>query len=76
MDPAALFILESFLAYLISMAAGLRTSAICDKAQRRLRRDLESISHKIQDFLIQKHLRTDSASSRALKTDQLLPGSM
>jgi tetratricopeptide (TPR) repeat protein len=49
MDPGTLFILESILAYLISMAAGLSTSTIGEKAQRRLKRDLETISQKIQD---------------------------
>jgi tetratricopeptide (TPR) repeat protein len=49
MDPGTVFILESILAYLISMAAGLTTSTIGDKAQQRLKSDLESISQKIQD---------------------------
>lgn len=49
MDPVTLLILESFLAYLICLAAGLRNSDIVDKAQMRLDQELESIGRRVQD---------------------------
>ena len=48
MDPF-LFITESVLAYLISLAAGLRGSAIEKNAQKKIEADLQSISRQAQD---------------------------
>ncbi len=59
MDPFT-FILESFLAYLVSLAAGLRGSSIDAKAQKRLKEELESIG---QQHLILAHYRIKLAQA-------------